>query len=578
MASACDLDWIPDSLYNMAVSAIVTSYSKHRRELKALPENVQFDIYYKLYNKGRLCQLGMEFSELDTFAKVLKVNDKRPLLHHCFQALMDHGVRVSEILADAFTSQVFQALPHCQGRDKVIQLGFALGGFLSEAGWFGDAEKVYNVCLRVCQVEETVPNLCLCLECSVRLLHVQNCNCKYKEARSTCGEAMAVIAKLDEKGMTVNRAMLYTEYCALLFAESEYDEAFRHCALAMKELSLSLPQRAVVDVLRQCSKACVVKREFAKAEHLIKYAVNYARECFGVHHPKYSDCLLDYGFFLLNIDSITAAVQVYQNALDIRQAVFGGNNLHVAVAHEDLSYASYVQEYSSGRFTDAKDHAEKAIDILEHILPKDHLMLSSSKRVKALILEEIAIDSHNKEVGDKLLNEAQELHLQSLALARKAFGENNVQTAKHYGNLGRLYQSMRRYEEAVQMHLQAIEIKERLLGSEDYEVALSVGHLASLYNYDMEKYDEAEKLYLRSIEIGKKLFGEGYSGLEYDYRGLLRLYRQVGNQEMADRYASILQQWSRIRDRNNAMQVKPLEFELTLSLDDLVKQNFICQS
>ena len=27
---------------------------------------------------------------------------------------------------------------------------------------------------------------------------------------------------------------------------------------------------------------------------------------------KYSDALLDYGFYLLNVDSITAAVQVYQ--------------------------------------------------------------------------------------------------------------------------------------------------------------------------------------------------------------------------------------------------------------------------
>lgn len=71
----------------------------------------------------------------------------------------------------------------------------------------------------------------------------------------------------------------------------------------------------------------------------------------------------------------------------------------------------------------------------------------------ALILEEIAIDSHNKEVEDKLLTEAQELHLQSLALARKAFGENNVQTAKHYGNLGRLYQSMHRYTVTVLMPL-----------------------------------------------------------------------------------------------------------------------------
>ena len=48
MASACAMGWVPDSLYNMAVSAIVSSYSRHRRELKSLPERVQFDIYYKV--------------------------------------------------------------------------------------------------------------------------------------------------------------------------------------------------------------------------------------------------------------------------------------------------------------------------------------------------------------------------------------------------------------------------------------------------------------------------------------------------------------------------------------------------
>jgi hypothetical protein len=29
-----------------------------------------------------------------------------------------------------------------------------------------------------------------------------------------------------------------------------------------------------------------------------------------------------------------------------------------------------------------REHAEKAIEILSHILPEDHLLLSSSKRVK----------------------------------------------------------------------------------------------------------------------------------------------------------------------------------------------------
>ncbi|XP_015761658.1 PREDICTED: amyloid protein-binding protein 2-like [Acropora digitifera] len=144
--------------------------------------------------------------------------------------------------------------------------------------------------------------------------------------------------------------------------------------------------------------------------------------------------------------------------------------------------------------------------------------------------------------------------LASLDLARKSFGENNVQTAKHYGNLGRLFQSMRKYKEAEDMHKKAIEIKERILGSEDYEVALSLGHLASLYNYDMEQYDKAEQLYLRSIAIGKKLFGDGYSGLEYDYRGLINLYDSQGDFDRMETYHQTLMDWKDLRESANTKE------------------------
>ena len=43
-----------------------------------------------------------------------------------------------------------------------------------------------------------------------------------------------------------------------------------------------------------------------------------------------------------------------QLALSIRMKVFGGSNLHVAIACEDLAYATYVFEYSSGKFSDAR--------------------------------------------------------------------------------------------------------------------------------------------------------------------------------------------------------------------------------
>lgn len=87
---------------------------------------------------------------------------------------------------------------------------------------------------------------------------------------------------------------------------------FRWSIEALKHLKPSLPARVIIDVLRQAAKSCVVKREFQKAGLLIREAVYLAREIFDTDHPKYSDVLIDYGFYLLNYDSIINSVSVYK--------------------------------------------------------------------------------------------------------------------------------------------------------------------------------------------------------------------------------------------------------------------------
>lgn len=186
---------------------------------------------------------------------------------------------------------------------------------------------------------------------------------------------------------------------------------------------------------------------------------------------------------------------------------------------------------------------------MNKLLPQNHLLKASSKRVLALILEEIAIDEIDKLQSRNMLLRAEALHCSALELAIEAFGEMNVQTSKHYGNLGRLYQTMGQYKKAESMHQRAISIKEELLGVEDYEVALSIGHLASLYNYDMNEYTKAESLYLRSIAIGEKLFGPSYSGLEYDYKGLIRIYLQTVDEDKYIEYMGKLAVWKQLRDQ-----------------------------
>ena len=58
-----------------------------------------------------------------------------------------------------------------------------------------------------------------------RLLHIRNANCRYSEAEETWHGACAWIEKLEnEAGHAVNKAVLYSEICSLLFAKSLYDE------------------------------------------------------------------------------------------------------------------------------------------------------------------------------------------------------------------------------------------------------------------------------------------------------------------------------------------------------------------
>ena len=46
------------------------------------------------------------------------------------------------------------------------------------------------------------------------------------------------------------------------------------------------------------------------------------RQHFGDQHPTYADSLVDYGFYLLNVDSVNSAVKIYQVRADIAAANF----------------------------------------------------------------------------------------------------------------------------------------------------------------------------------------------------------------------------------------------------------------
>ncbi|KAI1301236.1 Amyloid protein-binding protein 2 [Halotydeus destructor] len=566
------------SLYDCCLDAVALNYSSLHTEIKQLPVQVSIDLYHELVRFGQLCQLSMELSNLDTFIRTLTYcSDQRYIVHECCQALMDHGAKLAQNLSRKFVQRCWSRMDSRQAF-SVANSGLMIANFFIEAGWYAEASQILNASRDLCSNPEQSKDekvQILWFDLTTRLLSAYSSYCRFSDATKMLEELRVTIDKnlCSPNPLSLNVALAMNEFSCLYWWQSQYDESYKWSVRALKHLNALSPPMTVIDVLRQASKACVVKRSFKRAEMLIKQSLAYANsrvvrlryyleheeEDVVVHYSKLADLVSDYAFYLLNVDLIALSVKYYNLALDIRCKLFAGNtdvnidcnNLLIAMAYEDLAYATYVHEYSSGRFQDARDYSERAMRIMTKVLPRDHLLLASAKRIKALIIEEIAIDHSDKVEEVKMLRESEELHVSALEMAMKAFGEENVQTAKHYGNLGRLYQSMHQYDKAEEMHLRAIKIKEDILGTDDFEVALSLGHLASLYNYDMLLFEKAESLYLRSVRIGVKLFGEAYSGLEYDYRGLLRIYLNLGNNTKTIEYMQVIHHWKHLRDDAN---------------------------
>lgn len=603
-----------DCLYNCCISNVSRiDFIINCNSFKCLPTNVLFDVIHKMCLNANQRYLQNICSDLDIiFRFLVEMKENRNEMHFIFQSLMNFGSNIANQMVSKYCDLCEESnnlninnennnyFLNGKKFNKLSKLKFGLhlGTFLKESGWYEMSRDVLLSAISLYNENEFNSDeniLLLVFECNCKLLSVLNSFCCFDEANNVMRKIQLFITlyNMTLRSSYFNLAQVYAEFAQLFFYQSYYNESYKWAIESLKHLTKFTPILTVIDVYRQSAKTSVVKREFKRAETLINQAMIICKETFdvneeqnkytvGIYHLKLADVFLDYGFYLLNVDLIVHSVKLYEMALEIREHIFGlksnnFNNLLIAMTHEELGYASYVHEYSSGNFLNASFHANKAMKIVTQLLPENHLLLASAKRVKALILEEIAIDHHDRDEEQKMLIQSQELHLSALNMARHAFGEMNVQTAKHYGNLGRLYQSMKRYNEAEEMHLKAIAIKEQLLGRNDYEVALSLGHLASLYNYDMGIFEKAEELYLRSINIGIKLFGIGYSGLEYDYRGLCRVYSQMRKMDELSIYMNKLHNWKYLRDSitKRIEDSSPLRFQGLETMQKLSPQEII---
>lgn len=193
---------------------------------------------------------------------------------------------------DSITNDVYLNINVSRNYRKEIDKGLRLGTFLFESGWLEDSLKVLTVTrTMINELDEDYAKLLLLLSCLQKLLHVQALFCCYKDASITTTQALNLIDKIQSsyagqdmafsisctKGVPDSfLANIYHELSVLHFNRSEYDLSYKWGVKALEYLRCDTPEKISVDVLRQASKSCVVKRKFQIANLLINSAVRIA--------------------------------------------------------------------------------------------------------------------------------------------------------------------------------------------------------------------------------------------------------------------------------------------------------------
>jgi tetratricopeptide (TPR) repeat protein/transcriptional regulator with XRE-family HTH domain len=165
---------------------------------------------------------------------------------------------------------------------------------------------------------------------------------------------------------------------------------------------------------------------------------------------------------------------------------------------------------------------QQALAIREQVFGSDHPAVAESLNVLAIL---------SRIQGD--YEQAERFHRQALAIREKTLGPEHPATAESLNNLGVLYRSQGKYEQAEPLLQQALNIREQLLGTEHPDTLHSFVNLAKLYS-EQHKYEQAEQLLQQALVTSERLLEPGHPLIAQNLNLLARLSYEQGNHERAE--------------------------------------------
>jgi len=248
-----------------------------------------------------------------------------------------------------------------------------------------------------------------------------------------------------------------------------------------------------------------ISHAIACAQHIKKWDLEFLEAEQLLHRA---------GEYLLNRGRYRESMPLYQQALTIRQQIFGPSDPDVATLYNDLGWL----HRTLSKYEEARKLFDQALEIRES---------RASQREVAQTLNDLAWLSYN----EGKYNEA--LYLNQRALAIRESLKNDSDLATSLNNLAWIYYVLGNYTDAETLFLRANDIRQQIQSEPSFS-AIILDNLARLYR-TQGKYQDAKEFYEKGLEIRRRVKGAEHPDVALSLTGLGYLAYCLGKYDEAER-------------------------------------------
>ncbi|MBC7771455.1 MAG: tetratricopeptide repeat protein, partial [Pyrinomonadaceae bacterium] len=192
------------------------------------------------------------------------------------------------------------------------------------------------------------------------------------------------------------------------------------------------------------------------------------------------------------------AVDLQQQALDIRITVSGHVNHEVATSYQNLGSVLV----SMGRLAEAEDRFRECLNMRINLLTPHHFRVANTQLSLAILLGER---------GE--LNEAESLATRAIAVTEKTLGPAHAQMGRGLGCLGRIRELQGRLDEAGELFQRSLDVRRQALPAGHPEIAVSLYNLGN-YLVQRKQFDKAEPALREALQIRMAKLNPGHPQIE----------------------------------------------------------------